>query len=108
LWSCLPAADGITFHAMHPGWADTPGVRAGLPRFRALMRPLLRTPDQGADTIVWLATSAAALAANGAFWLDRRRRRTNPLPWTRTPDEAASALWDWCVERAWAELDQPA
>jgi GTPase Era involved in 16S rRNA processing len=74
---------------MHPGWADTPGVETALPRFHALMRPLLRTPAQGADTIVWLASAPEALESNGAFWLDRRRRMTTPLPWTRTrPDDA--------------------
>ena len=24
----------VAFHAMHPGWADTPGIAASLPRFR--------------------------------------------------------------------------
>src|SRR5689334_6978136 len=44
LWSRQPSAAGVTFQAMHPGWADTPGVKASLPRFHALMGPLLRTP----------------------------------------------------------------
>ena len=32
-WSKHRAASGVVFHAMHPGWADTPGVRESLPRF---------------------------------------------------------------------------
>lgn len=99
-WARLPAAAGVTFHAMHPGWADTPGVQTSLPRFRAVMGPLLRTPVQGADTIVWLASAADALETNGAFWLDRRARSTDKLPWTRTPDLTARALWDWCGAHA--------
>ena len=99
-WSRHPAAAGVTFHAMHPGWADTPGVQQALPRFRALTRPLLRSPEQGADTIVWLASAPAAVGTSGGFWLDRRRRLTNPLPWTRPVPGAADELWNWCARRA--------
>ena len=38
---------GSTFVAMHPGWADTPGIAAALPGFHRLMGPLLRTPGRG-------------------------------------------------------------
>jgi hypothetical protein len=85
---------------MHPGWADTPGVRDSLPRFRALMRPLLRTPSQGADTMVWLAADPRALETNGQFWLDRRPRSVAPLPGTRTSDADAERCWSWCVDHA--------
>ena len=30
-WSERHAGDGIAFHAMHPGWADTAGLRSSLP-----------------------------------------------------------------------------
>ena len=39
----------------HPGWVDTPGITDSLPLFKTLTRPILRTPEQGADTFVWLA-----------------------------------------------------
>jgi NAD(P)-dependent dehydrogenase (short-subunit alcohol dehydrogenase family) len=100
LWSKHRAASGVVFHAMHPGWVDTPGVRESLPRFRALMGPLLRTPNQGADTMVWLATNPRALDTNGRFWLDRRPRSVAPLPGTRTSDADAERCWSWCVDRA--------
>ena len=51
---------GVLVTSMHPGWADTPGVRRSLPRFFKLTQGVLRTPDEGADTIVWLAASDAA------------------------------------------------
>lgn len=100
LWSQYAGGSGVVFHAMHPGWADTPGVRESLPRFRALMGPLLRTPGQGADTMVWLATDPRALETNGLFWLDRRPRSVAPLPGTRTSDADAERCWSWCVDRA--------
>ena len=84
----------IRFHSMHPGWADTAGVQDALPRFRRITRPILRTADDGADTIVWLAGVDPIPAPSGTFWLDRRPRRTVWLPGTGgTPAEHAQ-LWD--------------
>ena len=42
---------------MHPGWVATPGIESSLPSFNRLMRPILRTAEEGADTAVWLAAS---------------------------------------------------
>ena len=58
LWARGCAGTGVVVHAMHPGWADTPGVATSLPRFYRVTKPLLRTPAQGADTIVWLGAAA--------------------------------------------------
>jgi NAD(P)-dependent dehydrogenase (short-subunit alcohol dehydrogenase family) len=74
---------GVAYAAMHPGWADTPGLRRSLPRFRRLVGPLLRSPEQGADTVVWLLAGSAATTSPGAFWHDRRPRPTHLLPRTR-------------------------
>jgi dehydrogenase/reductase SDR family member 12 len=51
---------GVHFSSMHPGWADTPAVRTAMPDFHRRMASRLRTQEQGADTIVWLALSPAA------------------------------------------------
>ena len=56
-WAEELRGEGVTVHAMHPGWADTPGIAASLPGFRRLTRPILRTHEQGADTTVWLAAA---------------------------------------------------
>ena len=91
------------FHTVHPGWADTPGVETALPRFRALTGPLLRSPAQGADTMVWLAADdGEPLRQSGRFWLDRRMRPEHRLPTTRRSDtaERRALLWQWCVEAA--------
>jgi len=65
----------IQFSSMHPGWADTPAVRNAMPRFYEKMKNKLRTPEQGADTIVWLAisnnTEAIAPNKSGNFYQDR-------------------------------------
>ncbi|MEI6624399.1 MAG: SDR family NAD(P)-dependent oxidoreductase [Actinomycetes bacterium] len=82
------------FHTVHPGWADTPGVEQSLPKFHSVVGPLLRTPEQGADTMVWLAATPAAVESNGRLWLDRVQRQTNKVPWTVTGQSEAKALWD--------------
>ena len=63
--------------------------------------PLLRTPEEGADTIVWLAAAPDAVGLSGLFFLDRRARAKHRLRRTRRPDEAreAAGLWRLCAER---------
>jgi NAD(P)-dependent dehydrogenase (short-subunit alcohol dehydrogenase family) len=94
LWAEQLAGRGIVVHAMHPGWADTPGVEKSLPMFRKLTRPFLRTPKQGADTIVWLAASIEAGEVSNRFWLDRRPRPTHRLKNTVEDPADRQALWD--------------
>ena len=95
----LAPSTGIAFHAMHPGWARTPGVAASLPTFDRLARPLLRSPEQGADTIVHLALAPRVptpgdATGGGSFWGDRRPRTTDRLRRTRCDDEERAALWE--------------
>jgi dehydrogenase/reductase SDR family member 12 len=103
-WARRLANRPVAVTAMHPGWADTPGIRASLPRFSRALRPILRTPGEGADTIVWLAVAPDAPVLAGRFVLDRRPRAVHKVPWTRRADEdlEAARLWRWCVERTGA------
>ena len=91
---------GVAVNAMHPGWADTPGLRTALPGFTRIVGPLLRTPAEGADTIVWLAAAPDAVGLSGLFFLDRQARAKHRLRRTRRPDEAreAARLWRVCKE----------
>jgi len=103
MWAARHPEPTVVFQAMHPGWADTPGVRESLPTFRRVVGPLLRTPAQGADTLVWLAADPGAPATeSGRFWLDRRPRSLHRLPTTRRTDTAQQrqALWAWVTEAA--------
>ncbi|MGC9221295.1 MAG: SDR family NAD(P)-dependent oxidoreductase [Solirubrobacteraceae bacterium] len=87
---------GVTVHAMHPGWADTPGLRSSLPRFQRVVAPLLRNPQQGADTIVWLGAAPEPASNSGGFWHDRRRRPTHLLPKTHESAADRDRLWSMC------------
>jgi NAD(P)-dependent dehydrogenase (short-subunit alcohol dehydrogenase family) len=84
----------IAFTAMHPGWSDTPGLAESLPGFYRVMRPLLRTPEQGMDTIVWLATHPEPAAINGRLFLDRRPRPFDRVPSTRLSRVERRRLWE--------------
>ena len=96
MWAERFGNRGVQFHAVHPGWADTPGVADALPGFGRVVGPLLRTPEQGADTIAWLAGAHEALEDNGGFWHDRRRRSIHKTPFSRQADtaERRRRLWD--------------
>lgn len=90
----------VEFAAMHPGWADTPGVQESIPLFRTVTRPILRTAAQGADTIAWLAAVNPLPRESGLFWCDRAVREIHKVPSTRRSDnhDARVALWNWCNE----------
>jgi dehydrogenase/reductase SDR family protein 12 len=96
-WAKELAGSGITVNAMHPGWADPPGVQTSLPTFRRLSRRILRTPEQGADTIIWLAVAESAAGKTGKFWFDRRERGTHLLPRTQSSARDRQRLWYECV-----------
>jgi dehydrogenase/reductase SDR family protein 12 len=92
-WSALLRGSGVVSNAMHPGWADTPAVQSSLPRFHAVTERILRSPAEGADTVVWLAAAEVAREVTGEFFFDRRRATTHWLPTTRERQPDRDALW---------------
>ncbi len=95
-WAKQLRDDGVAVHAMHPGWADTPGLETGLPGFRTVLGPLLRSAEQGADTIVWLAAADEPGRVTGKFWLDRAPRSTEKVVPSRATSEERAKLWARC------------
>jgi NAD(P)-dependent dehydrogenase (short-subunit alcohol dehydrogenase family) len=100
MWAQRLRPLGIFAHSMHPGWVDTPGVQTSLPRFHRLTKPILRTPEQGADTIVWLAAAELPGIVTGGFWHDRRQRTKHVLGRTRETAAEREQLWRRCAELA--------
>jgi dehydrogenase/reductase SDR family protein 12 len=97
LWAEKLASRGIVVHAMHPGWADTKGVREWLPVFRAVTGLMIRSPEEGADTIIWLGGAPEAVNSTGGFWHDRRARPTHYLLGASDDDPRdRRRLWDLC------------
>ena len=84
--------DGVRYYVMHPGWADTPGVQTALPEFRKLLGTLLRTPEEGADTAIWLAAKRPEQGNDNGIWFDRALRPAHRLFGTRAGDSPADLV----------------
>lgn len=114
-WAARLPRSQVVFHALHPGWVDTPGINDALPGFVRLLRPLglLRSPREGADTLVWLSAASQPAGCTGLFWHDRAVRAIDMSDKTRQADTAArrEALWQWCEartgEKVVTEMAQP-
>jgi NAD(P)-dependent dehydrogenase (short-subunit alcohol dehydrogenase family) len=90
------AADGIVAHAMHPGYVDSNFFNTAPEGAQEHMRKLKgQTPEEGADTLVWLATSEEGGQSSGGYFYQRKPRAPNPV----AEDDAA-------VERLWAESEK--
>ena len=81
-------------YAVHPGLTDTPLIPWPA---RALMKGSLLTPEQGADTVVWCATSSEVDDQSGHYY--QRRAIAAPSP-VAEDDYLARRLWErseeWC------------
>lgn len=88
------AAAGVAVYAMHPGWANTPGVTESLPTFDKVLGPILRNVDEGADTTTWLVASTPR-PRGGGLWMDRRERPTAFLGRNSPSSDERRRLWEW-------------
>lgn len=85
----------ITANAMTPGLVTETGLyRNAAPQVleRLRQRPS-RTPEQGADTAIWLAASPELQGVNGKFFLDRRE-----VECSFRNQEAEERLWGICKD----------
>ncbi len=74
------ADDGIVAHSYHPGTVDSNFIAhtsADTQKYIASLDMI--TPDEGADTLVWLATSDEGGASSGTYWYKRAPRDPNPV-----------------------------
>ena len=93
LLSKSPWGKEIRFECMHPGWADTPAVQSSIPGFHKATKRILRSPLEGADTVIYLAAARDLPSDSGHFWFDRQPRdpyRSRVHAITRR----RRALWD--------------
>lgn len=102
------ALTGIPFYSMHPGWVDTPGLAVSMPSFHKTFKNSLRTVEEGADTIFWLATSnQVGTAESGEFFRDHQKEVKHlTLGFTKYSATDADKLWEWCSEATnWSEKE---
>jgi len=90
---------GITVNCLHPGAVSTSlGSQNGgllssvLP---VLLRPFFKTPDQGAQTSLYLCCSEEVAAVTGQYFAKSRQLKAKP--WGRD-DAAAERLWAYTEE----------
>lgn len=83
------------FSCSHPGWVRTSALEEALPDFVQKIGNRLRTPAQGADSIIW-ALAEVTNIPSGKFWFDRKARPTTPFFWTRESYETRKALIELC------------
>jgi NAD(P)-dependent dehydrogenase (short-subunit alcohol dehydrogenase family) len=93
-WARRLRGTGVVANAMHPGWADTPGLEASLPGFAKLVGGQLRSAAEGVDTVLWLAAAPEARDVTGRLLLDRRVRPFDRIPSTRLSAADRVRLWD--------------
>ena len=86
-------ATRVVTHALHPGvvrtrFATNNGRMGRL--LRGLMDVVSITPDEGADTLVWLSGAPEAARTTGQYWRTRRERTPSR---TARRDDWADTLW---------------
>jgi NAD(P)-dependent dehydrogenase (short-subunit alcohol dehydrogenase family) len=84
----------IQAYAVHPGLVSTSfGGRGGSLMVRAATKfgtRWMRSPEEGADTIVWLATDPEIVSAGGIYFSDRESEQSTRFA---RSDEQANGLW---------------
>lgn len=88
------AGTGVTANVLHPGVVRT-GFAAEDPStvwkvFLPVIRPLLKTPVQGAATSVYLASAAEVEGVSGEYFVGSKPRRSSRASYDT---EAAARLW---------------
>jgi NAD(P)-dependent dehydrogenase (short-subunit alcohol dehydrogenase family) len=87
----------VTANALSPGFMTTELGRNAPALFKAmlwLMRPLQVSPERGADTATWLASSTEAEGVSNQFFVGRK-----PTPCAFRDGAACERLWKICDEQ---------
>lgn len=85
---------GVTANCAHPGVVRTGFGREGKALLRlgmTIARPFVLSPERGADTIVYLASSPDVAGETGGYYVKRQRREPSAAA---RDDAAARRLWD--------------
>ena len=89
----------VTANALHPGFVDTGIWGESLTWARILVRPIVRrialTPEEGAQTVVYLATAEEVEGITGKYFTKKKPVRSDPASYD---EETARRLWDLSLE----------
>jgi NAD(P)-dependent dehydrogenase (short-subunit alcohol dehydrogenase family) len=85
---------GVTASCAHPGVVRTGFGRESRPLLKlgiTIARPFMASPERGADTIVYLASSPDVAGQTGGYYVKRQRREPSAAA---RDDAAAGKLWE--------------
>ena len=98
---------GVTANVLHPGVVRTnfgrEDSRGWMRVMLPVVRPFMKSPDAGAATSVYLASSPEVGDVTGRYFVDRRPRSSS-----RASQDAAAAAWLWDVSAALVGLPSSA
>lgn len=85
----------ITVNALHPGFVETGfGHNTGsiMKFFTSIAQRLFaKSPEQGAETLVYLASSADVANMTGKYWVDKQTRKSTDISYNR---DQQRQLWE--------------
>lgn len=91
----------ITVNTLHPGAVATNfGVDSNLGGFLnffgKLARPFFKTPEQGAETVLYLATSEDVKSISGKYFENKKIKTASPKYYSQQNEQL---VWDYCNKR---------
>jgi NAD(P)-dependent dehydrogenase (short-subunit alcohol dehydrogenase family) len=85
---------GVTANCLHPGAVNTNffnNVKGLFGILTSIGRPFLRTPDKGAETVIWLATSPKVEGVTGKYFFNCKEKRSSRESYD---PKVANKLWE--------------
>lgn len=85
---------GVTANTLHPGVVATGFAKNNGPLYRygmVLARPFFISPEQGAQTSIYLATSPEIEGVSGQYFVKRRPAKSSPVSYDQ---DAQQRLWE--------------
>jgi NAD(P)-dependent dehydrogenase (short-subunit alcohol dehydrogenase family) len=95
----LECHDNITVNCVHPGIVPNTKLGQGSKLFAnyiaTIPKHMVITPEEGAETTIWLACSEEAININGKYFYNKEQIQSNPISYDL---DTAKNLWDLSVE----------
>ena len=89
------AGSGVTVNAVHPGGVATDIWRTNFPvlgpAIKWVMSLFALTPEEGADTLIYLASSPDVKGVTGKYFVEREAIASSPLSYD---EQVAARLWE--------------
>ena len=103
------AGTGVTVNAIHPGFVATGFGRTGNPGYMnmamRLMAPFARSPEQGADTLIYVVSAPELKGVTGKYFTNRKAVASSKVSYDENEQRR---LWDLSEELSGLRAVEPA